>query len=216
MAMTQRQRLRAQRLRRKLARGLTPLTATETRWLEWYEGAVNVAASIAATPEPPEDEPADAAPEPEAPEPEDEPEDEPEPPREPEPEPPRYESPRTERADLPHVVSKLHREDCTDEALRSAVNVQIAAGQMMERACVIAMDLAQRMADERAGLVGQLVDTIAALADAQSQRVAAQTQQTQQTQAGAAEAGAVTDEIAKRMIDNVFPAAAKTEPPATT
>ena len=233
--MNQQQRRRAQRLRLKrdgdAKRGIPPrpLMPKESTWLAWYD------ANVGPSPLRPK-KPTSGAPdeelEPEAPDEDLEPE--PDAPREAfaeeeledqqpdEPEAPERERPRTldghaerRRAELAPFVAKIHALECTNEALRSAVNVQIAGGQMLERACVIALDLAAEMKNERGGLVQQLVDTIAALADVQQQRV--EDLQPAEPSKKGIKAKDVTDELGKRMIDGIFPPKPeKPEPPVTT
>lgn len=204
--MNQSQRRRAQRLRAKAdkaARGESPeLNASEVRWLAWYEDNKGPS-PIRPTPEP-EDEP------------EDDPEDEPESAptvalrvATPEPPPPRYDvsGQAVEREpSSPGVVERLTPEDCTHEGMRSALNVQIAAGQQMEIACSLAFELVREMKSERAGLTQLMSDTLTALVESQFARGAERIQSAQQASTPASEAAQVTDEVAKRMIDRVFPA----------
>lgn len=240
VAMNQQQRRRAQRLRLKrdgdAKRGIPPrpLMPKESTWLAWYD------ANVGPSPLRPKKSGTEAPElEPDAPDEDLEPEPDPpgdvlaeqlEPeeleqleleqlePEEPERERPRWIDARTlegqrRRAELAPFVAKIHALECTNEALRSAVNVQIAGGQMLERACVIALDLAAEMKSERGGLVQQLVDTIAALAEVQQERVVEQQQQPTAAQSSKVDAKGVTDEIGRRMIDGIFPPAPVTTPP---
>lgn len=238
--MNQQQRRRAQRLRLKrdgdAKRGIPPrpLMPKESTWLAWYDANVGPsplrpkkptsgAPDEELEPEAPDE---DLEPEPDAPreafaeeELEDQQPDEPE---APERERPRWIDARTldghaerRRAELAPFVAKIHALECTNEALRSAVNVQIAGGQMLERACVIALDLAAEMKNERGGLVQQLVDTIAALADVQQQRVEDLQQPAEPSKKGI-KAKDVTDELGKRMIDGIFPPKPEKPEPVTT
>ena len=223
--MNQQQRRRAQRLRAKRdgdeTRPPRPLTAREATWLTWYDdnvvpspiGKKLLGGAEDASPETDDQLRDDPDPEPEpliphevAPEPEQLAEVviAPEPIR------PRYvqDPPRevnsAPRVVSPDVVQKLFRDDCENESLRSAINVQIAAGQMLERATVLALDIAERSSRQLSDLSQQLVDALTGLADAQHAR-AAEYQAQAQAPAQAASATEGLDPIGKKIVDHMFP-----------
>lgn len=195
--MTQPQRKRAMRLRAKLDAGKA-LTPREDTWLSWYDvNAVPVVgtASVVDSPEvKPEVEPATT----------------------PEPPAPRYGTieASASHAATPGTVERLTVGDCSEESMRSAVNVQIAAGQMIERAAQLAIDHAAQMSGQVGDLVAQLVDAMTSLVEVQyargRERVEAAAERAQETPE--AQTSAVTEELARKMIDGVFPSLQKSEP----
>jgi metal-responsive CopG/Arc/MetJ family transcriptional regulator len=184
--MTQRQRLRAQSLRRK-ARP----TKADVLWLEWYERNTT---SRNATPADAGDiddaEPVwgtadavvlvgDAEPE--------------------------TESDAAPPVTVAGTVQRATRSEIVDDALRSAVNAQVAAVEMMELACRAALAVATAASSQVSGLVMQLVDAHTALAEAGQERLHAQVQTQEAMRQADTTKVQVQEEIEKRIIDGVFP-----------
>jgi hypothetical protein len=137
MAASAGERLRAGRLRKKQARE-GGLSAAESKWLDWYDRA---------------------HPPPQAPPPEDgsepvEPSGEP---------PPPLVSP--EPSYVPGAAQRATRSDIVDDALRSAVNAQVASLEMMERTCAMLLDHSRAMSASHISLTEQLVDALTMLAE---------------------------------------------------
>jgi hypothetical protein len=139
MAATAAQRLRAGRLRRRSERGT--LTAAERRWLDWYDEAHP--APALATSDREEliaDEPSEA----------------------PEPAAPPVEMPPTY---VPGAAQRSSRSDIVDDAMRSAVNAQVASLEAMERTMAMLLRHSEAMSASHIALTEQLVDALTMLAE---------------------------------------------------
>lgn len=147
MAATAAQRLRAGRLRKRALRGT--ITPAERKWLGWYDNAhpaPGMPSDDALALDEQTAEPVSAPPPP------------------PEPEPswtPEVQAP----AYVPGSAQRSSRSDIVDDAMRSAVNAQVASLEMMERTCAMLLDHARAMSASHISLTEQLVDALTMLAE---------------------------------------------------
>lgn len=169
MAASAGERLKAGRLRKKQARP-GGLTSAEARWLAWYD---REHPALNAPPDPDED---------------DEQPSEPPPPREPPP------SLTQEPALVVGAAQRSSRSDIVDDALRSAVNAQVASLEMMERMGAMLLAHGAAMSAAHISLTEQLVDALTMLAERVHEDAA---------EREAPESPTASDEVVKQLINRM-------------